>query len=258
MKIISCLKSLLKNLIGSNKNKVSQLNELKLSHNKLERFFKCRRCFYLQYRLGMKLPTLGGSFALSNAVDHLLKREFDQYRTKQEPHPVCVKYSISAIPFDHSEFSSWRKNLSYLIPNTNITIGGKLDDVWINKRNQELIVVDYKSTSKKDGIDLNMEIPSHWKRQVEIYQWILRKNGFSVSDTAYFVYCNAKKSLNRFDKKLLFDIAPLSYKGDDSWVEKIIEDAYECLKSNQIPEVSEGCDYCKYWEGVRKCIEKIL
>ena len=28
------------------------------------------------------------------------------------------------------------------------------------------------------------------KRQMEIYQWLLRKNGFKVSDTGYFVYAN--------------------------------------------------------------------
>ena len=31
------------------------------------------------------------------------------------------------------------------------------------------------------------------KRQIESYQWLLRQNGFTVSDTGYWVYENASK-----------------------------------------------------------------
>ncbi len=91
-----------------------------------------------------------------------------------------------------------------------------------------------------------------YKRQAEIYQWLLRKNGFSVSDTAYFVYCNGKADKEAFNNQLLFDISVLPYQGNDSWVDGAIMEAYQCLQLACIPDMSVDCDYCQYWNGVSK------
>ncbi len=81
---------------------------------------------------------------------------------------------------------------------------------------------------------------------IEVYQWLFRKNGFKVSNISYFVYCNGKKEADRFDKKLDFDISLLPYEGNDSWVEKMITKAHECLQSDNIPPHGKSCDYCQY------------
>jgi hypothetical protein len=39
---------------------------------------------------------------------------------------------------------------------------------------------------------------------MEIYQWLLRRNRFSVAKTAYFVFVNAEKDRDRFHGKLEF------------------------------------------------------
>ncbi|MCK4968107.1 MAG: PD-(D/E)XK nuclease family protein [Candidatus Aenigmarchaeota archaeon] len=73
-------------------------------------------------------------------------------------------------------------------------IFGAIDDVWINEQD-ELIVVDYKSTSVDKEITLDDEWKIVYKRQMEIYQWILRRdkrNHQQVSNFGYFVYCNGK------------------------------------------------------------------
>ena len=86
----------LKSFIFSNAMNKSDLHsEIALSHNKLELFLKCKRCFYFQYKRGIKLPTLGGSFALNNAVDAFLKKEFDRYRVEQKKHDFCIKNGIN-------------------------------------------------------------------------------------------------------------------------------------------------------------------
>ena len=231
----------------------------KLSRSKLELFMRCKRCFYIDRRLGVGHPD-GYPFSLNIAVDELLKKEFDIYRLEQKPHPICLENNINAIPFNHEDLESWRKSLhegvQYHFPNTNLLIHGGLDDVWIHQDTNELIVVDYKATSKNDEITLDADWQISYKRQAEIYQWLLRKNGFKVSNTAYFVYCNGKKDLPRFDKKLHFDIALLPYEGNDSWIEDRIMEAYRCLQSNCIPIAEANCDYCQYWEGVRISLEK--
>ena len=69
----------------------------RLSRSKLEDFLRCPRCFYLDRRLGVSQPP-GYPFNLNSAVDELLKREFDGYRERQEPHPFMLEAGIDAVP----------------------------------------------------------------------------------------------------------------------------------------------------------------
>jgi len=235
----------------------SAVKPFKVSRSKLELFMRCKRCFYLDRRLGVKIPP-GYPFSLNIAVDALLKKEFDRYREEQKSHPLCVENGIEAIPFKHADIERWRDSLhagvQYVVPNTNLMLQGGLDDVWENPKTKELMVVDYKATSKISEVSLDAEWQIGYKRQAEIYQWLLRKNGFNVSDTAYFVYCNGKVDKKSFSKQLHFDVLLLPYKGNDSWVEPAVLEAYKCLQLEVIPEAEASCDYCQYWKAVKRHI----
>ncbi len=231
----------------------------KISRSKLELFLRCSRCFYLDRRLGVGQPP-GYPFSLNNAVDALLKKEFDIYREEQKPHPLCIENGIEAIPFKHNDMDRWRDSLhagvQYIVPNTNLMFYGGLDDIWVDSKTNELLVVDYKATSKASEVTLDADWQIGYKRQAEIYQWLLRKNGFEVSDTAYFVYCNGKRDLERFDKQLQFDVSVLPYQGNDSWIEEAVIQVYQCLQSDIIPSATDACDYCQFFIGVKKHLYK--
>ncbi len=62
----------------------------KISRSKVEYFLNCKRCFFLDRKLGIGQPP-GFPFNLNSAVDSLLKSEFDQYREAQKPHPYIKK-----------------------------------------------------------------------------------------------------------------------------------------------------------------------
>ena len=81
---------------------------------------------------------------------------------------------------------------------------------------------------------------------MEVYQWLMRRNGFNVSDTGYFVYCNGKSDLAAFDGKLEFDIKVIPYTGNGSWVESTMMAATDCLMSDHLPASGVNCDYCHY------------
>lgn len=229
----------------------------RLSRSKIDLFLNCPRCFYLDRKLGIAQPP-GFPFSLNSAVDKLLKKEFDILREKGEAHPLMKKFGIDAVPLKHEKLNQWRDALSggitYLDKDTNLFITGGVDDVWVNPEG-EFIIVDYKATAKDEEVSLDADWQIGYKRQMEIYQWLFKKNGYKVSDTGYFVYCNGKTDIESFDAKLEFDIKILPYKGDDSWVEKAIKDAYECLKSDNLPESGLDCDYCKYREAVKSISE---
>ena len=224
----------------------------KLSRSKIELFTDCPRCFYLDRRLGVGRPP-GFPFNLNSAVDALLKKEFDIHRVGKTPHPLMKTYKIDAIPFDHEMMDEWRRNfggVQYHHEPTNFIITGAVDDIWINPKG-ELIVVDYKATSKNDKVTLDAEWQMGYKRQMEMYQWLLRKLGYKVSDTGYFVYCNGKTDREAFDGKLEFDIDLIPYTGNDGWVENSLFEIKKCM-TGKIPKASEDCDYCNYREAVQK------
>ena len=228
----------------------------KLSRSKIELFIDCPRCFYFDRVLGVSRPP-GFPFALNSAVDHLLKKEFDIHRAKNEKHPLIEKYKIDAKPVPHPDLEKWRQNfvgIQYLHPTTNLLITGAIDDLWQNSKG-EYIVVDYKSTSKDEEItELNKDWQDGYKRQMEIYQWLLRHNSYDVSDTGYFVYCNGKTDREAFDAKLEFDITLIPYTGSDQWIDDAIQKIHHCLNQESLPESSLTCDYCQYINSIQNYI----
>lgn len=219
----------------------------KISRSKIDLFLNCPRCFYLDRVMGIGQPP-GFPFNLNTAVDHLLKKEFDIHRVKGIAHPLMDLYGIDAIPYTHADIDKWRANFTgvqALHKPTNLLVFGAVDDVWVNPAG-ELIVVDYKATAKDGEVTLDADWQIGYKRQMEVYQWLLRQNGFKVSSTGYFVYCNGDKSAPAFDGKLEFNIKVIPYTGDDKWIEVTLGDLKKCLNSNKIPDYSEDCDYCKY------------
>ena len=229
----------------------------RLSRSKIDLFLNCPRCFYLDRRLGVAQPP-GYPFSLNSAVDKLLKKEFDTHRAQGSTHPLMKTYNIEAVPLNHVQMDDWRDALSggitYLHPKTNLLITGGVDDVWVNARG-EFMVVDYKATAKDGDVNLDADWQIGYKRQVEVYQWLFRRNNFNVSHTAYFVYCNGQTDAEAFDSKLEFDISILAYEGNDSWVEPAILDIHKCLMSDLLPQSGEDCDYCQYRAATQE-IEK--
>jgi CRISPR/Cas system-associated exonuclease Cas4 (RecB family) len=139
----------------------------------------------------------------------------------------------------------------HLHEKTNLEVFGAVDDIWQNPKG-ELIVVDYKATSKTSPINIDATWQDSYKRQMEIYQWLLRANNFAVANTGYFVYCNGKTDRKAFDSKLEFDVHVIPYKGNDRWIEKTLGKIKKTLLSDTMPEASKSCDYCLYRETASK------
>jgi len=248
----------------------------KMSRSQLEWFQSCPRCFYVNNACGTNKPS-GYPFTLNCAVDTLLKRECDDCREKQTPHPICLENNVNLVPFHHIDSDStkspkpeiidrWRNSLGaglqHQVLGTNLTFFGGVDDVWIDLKTDILYVVDYKATSKKDEVNIDAEWQNGYKRQMEMYQYLLRKQvdskgkKFTVSNTAYFVYCNGDSSAPSFDNKISFKTSLIPYEGDDSWVEGDVIKADKCLKSAKMPQSSLACNMCAYMAQYQHHIEQ--
>jgi CRISPR/Cas system-associated exonuclease Cas4 (RecB family) len=229
-------------------------NSYKISRSKIDLFLNCPRCFYLDRRLGVGQPP-GYPFSLNCAVDTLLKKEFDIHRKTHTAHPMMQACGIDALPFAHEKIQIWRDALKggieYLHDPTKFVITGAIDDIWADSSGL-IFIVDYKSTSKSEAVSLDADWQISYKRQMEIYQWLFRKNGFKVSNTGYFVYCNGRADKETFDSRLEFDIKIIPYQGDDCWIEPMLFDLRSCLVSPSIPDFSQDCDYCQYLKAIKE------
>lgn len=221
---------------------------------------ECPRCFYLDRKMGIDRPSMPG-WSLNDAVDHLLKNEFDLLRENGQRHALMEEYNIDAVPYKHKDLPVWRDDMynyigiTALHKETNLELAGIIDDVWQGS-DDKLYIVDYKATSTSKEISLEDEYKQGYKKQVEWYQWLFRQNGFEVSDTAYFVFANGIKGEGKFDGKLEFELEIIEHEGSDEWVEPTIYKMKECLDSDIIPEAGETCEYCKYREIASKVERK--
>lgn len=216
---------------------------------------QCQRCFWLDVKLKIKRPS-SPPFNINKAIDELFKKEFDIYRAKSEPHPLMKDNQIKAIPYSHKELDKWRENFVGVVTlhePTNLHIFGAVDDVWIDEAGK-LIVVDYKATAKdKPVTKLGPEggWQDMYRRQMEIYQWLLKQNGFDVSDTGYFVYATGTTDRDGFNNVVDFETFVFPHHGNSDWVEQTIIDMKKVMDSDKMPPVGVSamggeCEHCAY------------
>ena len=229
-----------------------------LSRTAIDEFFECRKCFYLKRRMGLKPPRLV-PLTLAIATDAILKNEFDELRQKEvQSHHVWQTHQLNVTAFSHPDMEDWRNNfrgIRYLHESTNLEIIGAIDDVWQSTETDQLHIVDYKSTSKKEDPDIESGWGFGYKRQMEVYQWLFRQNGFDIHETGYFLYINGRKDTGFYDSepagetvgRMLFKTTLIPYDGDTSWVDDVIYKCKDTLKSNDLPEGNENCDRCRYF-----------
>jgi hypothetical protein len=234
-------------------------NKWRLSRSKIELFVECPRCFYIDNKLGTGRPR-GPSFTLNVAVDALLKKEFDVHRVRASKHPLMEHYGIMAVPFQHPKMDIWRENfkgIEHRHKETGMVISGAVDDVW-QDADGKLIVVDYKATSKNGKIVTldDSAWAAQYARQMGIYQWLLRQEGFQVASRGYFVYANASADKEAFDAKLEFEVTLVPCDGETEWIEPALIQLKKTLDADELPSASPDCDFCTYREAVGKKLQR--
>ena len=133
--------------------------------------------------------------------------------------------------------------------------------MWQNQETGQLHIVDYKSTAQlgKEPRQLNESFlndkwKAAYKRQMEMYQWIMKKKGFDVSSRGYFLYVDGqhigKAGMISKDQPsrayMEFKTSIIPYDGRDDWVEDALYKIKELLLSENPPEHAEGCEYARF------------
>lgn len=250
-----------------------------LSRSAVEKYVQCPRCFYEHKVNDVKPPSIP-AFLLNTNTDTLLKKDFDQYRGKGEPHPIMVPFGEHLSPYAHEDMEKWEQSIHFgSTPNhfntwhreSNILFGGGLDDVWgVGISGVPLHIVDYKSTAQMGAntkpLDADfLQVPKDskypdykatYRRQMDMYQWIMRRKGFEVSNEGYFLYVDGQHNgidgmLDKNDPEvgwMKFNAAIIPYFGDSSWVEGTLMEIREMLDRKRLPPAdhSKDCELGRY------------
>ena len=255
--------------------KPNQTKDFKISRSRFDDFMTCPRCFYLKVNRGFMSPSTPG-WTLNTLTDTLLKKEFDECREKQIPHRIMTKYNLEyLVPYasekikdkngnDKLLIDEWRDSLHYGIKHrfkdTNIILQGGVDDIWFNTKSKELVIADYKSQHKKEGVSQETYFEDPYKegyqRQLDYYAYILKGMGYEVSTDAYFYICNAKEVDEGFHGKMLFDEVLIHYKIKTDYLEDEIQKMIDVMNSTEIPNSHESCENCAYARQ-RSVIDKL-
>ncbi len=225
---------------------------LRLSRTKLALFLECQRCFYLSIARGLSRID-SGPLRLHLAVDTLLKKEFNDYRLRGEPHPVMITFGVDAVPHTHPELEQWRdfrRGVSaHHIP-SNIELYGAIDDLW-RHADGRLSVVDYKATSSATPVTYTDDRHHGYHRQLDVYHWLLQHNDLPMAAESYWLIANADARGDGLNGALRFSLSIAPYRPDPSWIPDALIAARECVSLQQPPPPSAACTWCRYARQVR-------
>ena len=212
----------------------------KLSPSSLNLMKECPRCFWLTEHDVWSRPT--GIFpSLPSGMDGILKRHFDKFMERGLlPPELCKDSECENFKlFDNKkllgEWRNSRKGLWFQDSEGNIIHGG-IDNLLVNKINNKLIVLDYKTR----GFPLKEDTHEHYQNQINIYVWLLELLGHETENFAYLLFYYPKEVLETGE--VIFDTVLKKMKINTEEAENLFRKAIKMLNS-ECP--SEGCEWCE-------------
>ena len=237
-----------KKLYSSNSSK-----PFKLSRTKVDLFFECRRCFFLDQKLGIKRPH-GTPLVLSNRIVDDFKKELNVCRVEKKIHSKVEELNKNLMPISHNKLEEWKssfKGASFLDNSTNLLIFGIIDDIWLDRSTNKNHSIIIKSNSKKNQMSYENIWPGYW-RQLSLYSYLLSKNLLQMSSTGILVFINTPTSIDQMENRKNFNLNIFEKILDFDWIEPTIKEISKTLNKEIPPESSKKCKYCNYYYNIKK------
>ena len=212
----------------------------KLSPSRMNLFMECERCFWLRVNEKIKRPS--GPFpSLPSGVDKEVKNHFDRFRNRDEVPPEVRDEGLEL--FEDSEFlrkaRSWKTEPKWRDPETGAILRGGVDDLLMD--GDDIVVLDYKTRGYAPKQDSGA--PHYYRRQVNLYNLILRENGYQTADYGLILYFYPDTINEEGD--FVFHTELRKVEVDMEKAKNLVRDAVETL-DGRMPEHSEECDFCDW------------
>ncbi len=217
----------------------------KLSPSSINLMIDCPRCFWLtQHKVWKRPPSIFPS--LPSGMDKILKEHFDRFMEKGELPPELCENGLDKDYrlFDDKELLKvWRSNfkgISWTDSKGNI-LHGAVDNIL--KKGKKLVVLDYKTR----GYPCKDDTHEHYKLQMEIYNFLLRKNGYETEDYTYLIFYYPKEVTETGE--VIFDTKLIKMKTNTENGKKVFKEAIKLL-NNKCP--NKECKWCELIKEVKQ------
>lgn len=209
----------------------------KLSPSSINLMIECPRCFWLKLVKNIKRPD--SIFpSLPSGMDKILKEHFDRFMLKNMLPPELKGLNEEVKLFNDTELlKTWRNNfrgIQYLDKENDILLRGAVDNILV--KGNKLIVLDYKTR----GYPLKEDTHKHYQLQLDIYNFLLKKNNYETEDYSYLLFYYPNKVTKTGE--VIFDTVLKKIKINSDNGEKIFGKAIKLLK-RECPK--EKCEWCK-------------
>lgn len=209
-----------------------------LSPSSLSLMKECPRCFWLtQHKIWKRPASIFPS--LPSGMDRILKIHFDKFRDKGElPPELCNNGDCKNMKLfdDKEKLKEWRSNfkgISFTDKQGNI-LHGAVDNLLV--KGKKIIVLDYKTR----GYPCKEDTHEHYQNQLDIYNYLLKKNGYQTEDYAFLLFYVPKEVMSTGE--VIFDTELKKMKVDIKMAEDIWKKAIKLLNSDCPKKCCEWCE----------------
>lgn len=199
---------------------------------------ECPRCFWLEKHKVWKRPA--GIFpSLPSGMDRILKNHFDKFRDKKElPPEICENGHCKGMKLfdDKEKMKVWQSNfkgVSWTDKKGN-ELHGAVDNILVKEK--KLIVLDYKTR----GYALKEDTAEHYRLQQNVYNFLLRKNGYDTEDYFFLLFYVPKEVTPTGE--VIFDTDLVKMKVNIKIAEKAWKKALKLLNGDCPAKCCEWCD----------------
>jgi len=199
---------------------------------------ECPRCFWLTQHKVWKRPA--GIFpSLPSGMDKILKVHFDKFMEQDKlPPELCENSDCTNMKLftDKEKLKVWQSNfkgIQFTDKKGNI-LRGAVDNILV--KGKKLIVLDYKTR----GYALKEDTAEHYRNQLDIYNFLFRKNDYKTEDYAFLLFYIPSEVTKTGE--VIFDTELVKMKVDVKNAEKIWKNALKLLNSD-CP--SKSCEWCE-------------
>lgn len=208
-----------------------------LSPSSLSLFNDCPRCFWEQEREQKKRPAFRYP-SLPSGIDLALKKRFDYFREKEKLPPELQELSSTQL-YDSPFLALWRNGkmgLRWKDAHGNM-LRGAVDDVL--EQDGKLVVLEYTAR----GFPLKKDTPKLYQDQLNLYTYLLQKNGHPTAGYAYLLFFYPKEVSWRGDIWFHKKLYQLKISLKDA--EKLWQRALMLLQGEK-PAPSKNCGFCQW------------
>lgn len=203
----------------------------------------CERCFWL--KIVKKVDRPNGPFpSLPGGIDAVMKKHFDAYRSKGLPPELVGK--VDGKLFDDIElidkWRNWRTGLS--VVDNNIKLVAAFDDLLVN--DGKFIPFDVKTKGWKPKVDAK----DHYQHQMDIYAYVLLRNGYEISDHAYLAFYYPDIANGDGSIQFMTDVVKVDIKLDHAV--QMLKDAAKVIEGRE-PKAADKCEFCGWNTALNKC-----